>query len=58
MFHNHEYTTITLPKTLAVELDKIDWTKVSKVDLLLLKSFGLPFLKQRGCLKDEKKKES
>jgi hypothetical protein len=49
---------IELPEALAIELEKIDWTKVKQSDLSLLIKFGLPFLKRRGVLKDEKKEKN
>lgn len=44
---------IDLPEKLAVELDKINWEKVSKTDLDLLIIVGLPLLKRKGYLKEE-----
>ena len=46
---------IDLPQKLAVELEKIDWRKVKEIDLALLIAVGLPLLKRKGYLKEEKK---
>lgn len=46
---------IDLPEKLAVELNKIEWQKVKPADLNLLIAIGLPLLKRKGYLKEEKK---
>ena len=46
---------IDLPEKLATELEKINWQKVKDFDLELLIAVGLPLLKRKGYLKEEKK---
>jgi len=47
---------VDLPDRLAIELQKIDWQKVKDFDLELLIAVGLPLLKRKGYLKEEKKR--
>ena len=55
--HKYKLIAVKLPDVIGIELNKIDWDKVPKHELTLLKLVGLPFLTKRGYLKDETQKE-
>jgi hypothetical protein len=57
--YNHKFISTQLPEKLAIELNKVNWEKVSPTEIFLLINFGLPYLEKKGKLKDEKaQKES
>ncbi len=46
---------IELPEKLAIELNKIDWSKVPDKDINFLIKIGIPYLQLKGYLKKESK---
>jgi hypothetical protein len=49
---------VELPIKLADALEKVEWLKVSNKEVDLLIKIGLPFLKQKGYLKNEKEEKT
>lgn len=45
---------VEVPEKLGVQLNLINWDKVSEQEINLLIKFGLPYLKHKGYLKQNK----